>query len=252
MNSLARTIARRYINVGTPLVLMGAMWLYLWSVQWRQYYFDDPRWGHNYLEAAAFLIVGLAYFSRRLLSDAIALIAAILIVPVSLELLPHNATAIAGAAMIVLTIIDMVIERKRDTDILQPSNKRWSFWLKGHLLRFALVMVAHLSLIFFLVRVPAGSYEKDELVTWVFDGAMIVVAILGLLDGAVKRLGSISVPLLGFSAGMATIIASSVILLFKGDAVLWPILAITIVVTAAGIVALIVARRSETGDQAPA
>jgi hypothetical protein len=252
MNSLARTISKKYINVGTPLVLMGTMWLYLWVVHWMDAYFDDPRWGHNYLEASAFLIVGLAFFNRRLLSDAIALIAAILIVPVSLELLPHNATAIAGGVMIALTIIDMVVERKRDTDILQPSNKRWSFWLKGHLLRFSLVMLAHLSLIFFLVRVPADSYEKDELVTWVFDGAMIVVAILGLLDGSVKKLGAVSVPILGFFAGMATIITSSVVLLFKGDSVLWPILAITLVVTAAGVAALIVARRSEAGDQASA
>jgi hypothetical protein len=251
MNSLARTFEKRYINVGTPLVWMGATWLYLWAFPWHHYYMDYPHFGTNYLEAAAFLMVGLAYFNRRLVSDLIALIAATMIVPVSLELLPHSVTAIAGGVMIVLTIIDMVIERKRETDLLQPANRRWNFWLKGHLLRFALVMIAHLSLIFFLVRVPADSYEKGELVTWVFDGAMIVVVILALLDGAVKRLGSVSVPILGFFAGMATIIASSVILLLKGDAVLWPILAITIVATLAGIVALILARRPEPSELAP-
>ena len=250
MNSLARTVARKYINVGTPLVLMGAMWLYLWVFHWREAYFSDPRWGHNYLEAAAFLIVGLAYFNRRLISDMIALIASVTIVPVSLELLPHNITAIAGGVMIVLTIIDMFVERKRDADLAQPANKRFSFWLKGHLLRFALVMLAHLSLIFFLVRVPADTYEKNELVTWVFDGGMILVAILGLLDGAVKKLGSVSVPLLGFFAGMATIIASCVILLLKGDAELWPPLGITLVATVAGIAALLISRRPEITETA--
>ena len=96
MNSLARTLERRYINVGTPLVLMGTTWLYVWVFHWMDAYFYDPRWGHNYLEAAAFLIVGLAYFNRRLVSDVIALVAATMIVPVSLELLPHWATASTG------------------------------------------------------------------------------------------------------------------------------------------------------------
>ena len=29
MSSRLRTIATKYVNVGTPLVLMGALWLYL-------------------------------------------------------------------------------------------------------------------------------------------------------------------------------------------------------------------------------
>jgi hypothetical protein len=250
MNSLARKISEKYINVGTPLVLMGAMWLYLWVVHWMDAYFYDPRWGHNYLEASAFLIVGLAYFNRRLISDLIALVAATLIVPVALELLPHWATAIAGGVMIVLTIIDMVVERGRDTDLLQPANKRWRFWLKGHLLRFALVMIAHMSLIFFLVRVPADSYEKNELVTWVFDGAMIMIAILGLLDGAVKKLGAISVPVMGFFAGMAAILASLVILTLDNHPETWILSGITVVATIVGIAAVAIARRPEPSSVA--
>lgn len=104
MNSLARTIAKKCINVGTPSVLMGAMWLYLWVVHWMDAYFYDNRWGHDYPEASASLIVELAYFNQRLISDVIALVAATLIVPVALELLPHWVTAIAGGVMIILTL----------------------------------------------------------------------------------------------------------------------------------------------------
>jgi hypothetical protein len=238
-------LVSKYMNVGTPLVLMGAMWLYLWVFQWYDAYVYDPRWGHNYLEAAAFLIVGLAYFNRRLVSDLIALTAATLIVPVSLELLPHWATAIAGGVMIVLTIIDMVVERKRETDLLQPSNRRFSFWLKGHLLRFAYVMLAHMSLIYFLVRLPAGTYE-NELVTKVFDAALIVLAIFGLLEGAVKKLGDVSVPILNFFLGMASIIASLVILFDQPETRI--LLVITSAVTVLGIVALIRARKPAAGE----
>ena len=38
MNNRARTAATKYINVGTPLVLMGALWLYLWVFPWYEAY----------------------------------------------------------------------------------------------------------------------------------------------------------------------------------------------------------------------
>lgn len=245
MDNRLRIIATKYVNVGTPLVLMGALWLYLWVFWWYDAYVYDPRWGHNYLEAAAFLIVGLAYYNRRLISDLLALLAATLIVPVSLELLPHWATAITGGVLIVLTIIDMIVERKRETDLLQPAKRRFSFWLKGHLLRFAFVMLAHLALIYFLVRLPLGTYE-DELVTKVFDAALIVIAVLGLLDGAVKKLGSISVLHLGFFAGMASLIASLVILI--GQPETWVCMAIVLFVTIVAVIALIRTRQPEAGE----
>jgi hypothetical protein len=247
MGSRSRTIAAKYVNVGTPLVLMGTLWLYLWVFWWYGAYVAEPHWGHNYLEAAAFLVVGLAYYNRRLVSDLIALTAATLIVPVSLELLPHWATAIAGGVLIVLTVIDMVVERKRESDFLQPANRRFSFWLKGHVLRFAFIMQAHLAFIYFLVRLPSGTYETD-LVTKVFDAALIPIAILGLLDGAVKRLGSIPVPQLGFFVGMASIIVSLVILI--GQPETWVCMAIALIVTIAAIVALIRARRQASGEPA--
>jgi hypothetical protein len=247
MNDRSQTLVKKYVNVGTPLVLMGGLWLYLWVFWWYGAYVAEPHWGHNYLEAAAFLIVGLAYYNRRLVSDLIALTATTLIVPVSLELLPHWATAITGGVLIVLTIIDMLVERKREADLLQPANRRFAFWLKGHLLRFTFVMLAHLALIYFLVRLPLGTYETD-LVTKVFDAALIVIAILGLLEGAVKKLGAIPVPHLGFFAGMASLIASLAILI--GQPETWVCMAIVLFVTIAAIVALVRARRQESSESA--
>ena len=55
MRNWAKIIATKYVNVGTPLVLMGALWLYLWVFPWYEAYVYDPRWGHNYAEALAFL-----------------------------------------------------------------------------------------------------------------------------------------------------------------------------------------------------
>ena len=237
----------KYMNSGTPLVMMGAMWLYLWVFQWYDAYVYDPRWGHNYAEAAAFLIAGLAYYNRRLISDVIALVAASLIVPVSLELLPHWLTAIIGGVLVLLTIVDMIVERGRENDLGQSSNRRWSFWLKRHVLRFAYFMLGHLALIYYLVRLPAGTYE-DDLVTKVYDGMLIPFVLLALLEGAVKSLWNVSVAQISFFWGVSTVLVSLIIMRNQPDT--WVCLAVTVVVAVLSIAALVANRRSATGASA--
>lgn len=246
MKRWATVIVEKYINVGTPLVLIGGLWLYLWVFQWYDAYLFDPRWGHNYLESSAFLIAGLAYFNRRLLSDYLSLIAASMIVPVSLELLPHSTTAIVGGVLIILTIVDILVERGRETDLAQPSNRRLSFFLERHIPRFTYIMLAHLALIYFLVRLPGGTYETD-LVTKVYDAALIPLTLLALLESSVKRVGAILVRWISFFWGMATIIASLILLIDQPET--WICMGIALVVTGLGIAALVWTRRSET-DQA--
>ncbi|MBU0494355.1 MAG: hypothetical protein KKA73_17855 [Chloroflexi bacterium] len=241
MNNWAKTIAAKYVNVGTPLALMGALWLYLWIFPWFPAYVTDPRWGHNYAESLAFLAVGLAYFNRRLVSDLLGLLASLLIIPAAMELLPHPVTAIAGGVLVLLIILDMIVERKREKDLLQPSNRRLSFWLKGHLLRFAYIMLAHVPLTYFFVRLPADTYEKD-LVTIVYDGLLIPLVLIALMEGPVHKLGRVPVPMLGFFWGMATIIISLITL--AGQPEIWPVLGVTLVVTGVAIAALVMDRRA--------
>ena len=243
MNHWARITVTKYVNVGTPLVLMGALWLYLWVFPWYEAYVYDPRWGHNYAEALAFLAVGLAYFNRRFISDVLAFLAATLIIPSSLELLPHPVTAIAGGVLAVLIILDMIVERGRKDDLGQPSNRRLNFWLKGHLLRFAYVMLGHLALTYFLVRLPAGTYETD-LVTKVYDGMLIPFVLLALLEGSVRALGGIPTAQLGFFWGMLTMLVSLILLINQPET--WVVLGITVVVSVLAIVALVITRRSAT------
>jgi len=241
MNNRAKTIVTKYVNVGTPLVLMGALWLYLWMFPWYEAYVHDPRWGHNYAEALAFLAVGLAYFNRRFISDVLALLTATLIVPASLELVSHPVTAIAGGVLVALIILDMIVERGREEDLGQPSNRRLRFWLKGHLPTFAYVMLGHLALVYFLVRLPGGTYEND-LVTKVYDGMLVPFALLAILERPVRTLGSIPTAQLGFFWGMLTIIVSLILLI--GQPETWVTLGITVVVTVLGVVALIANREA--------
>jgi hypothetical protein len=241
MSSWARNVATKYLNVGTPLVLMGALWLYLWLFPWYGYYVSDPHWGHNYAEALAFLAVGLAYFCRRLISDLLALLAALIIIPASLELLPHTVTAIANGIFVALIVVDWFVERKREQDLGQPRSKRFFFWLKKHIPRFSYIMLGHLPLIYYLVRLPSGTYETD-LVTKVYDAMVVPFVILALLEEPVSSLGPLSTPKLGFFWGMLTMIISLILLFHQPET--WICMAITVAVTVIGIVAMVVEHRS--------
>ena len=236
-----KAIASRYVNVGTPSVLMGALWLYLWVFPWYESYVYDPHWGHNYAEALAFFVVGLAYFNRRLLSDVLSLLAALLILPASLELLPHPVTAIIGAVLAGLTILDMVVERKRETDLGQPAGRRLTFWLKKHLPRFAYVMLGHLALIYFLVRLPLGTYETD-LVTKVYDAMSIVFVVFALLEEPVPNLWGMPTAWIGFFWGMLTMIVSLILLINQPET--WVCMGIVLVVTVLAVVAVLRDRRA--------
>jgi hypothetical protein len=242
MANWAKKITEKYINIGTPLVLIGSLWLYLWIFQWYDAYVNDPRWGHNYLESTAFLIAGLAFFNRRLITHYLSFVAASMIVPVSLALLPHSTTAIVGGVLLLLTVVDIIVERGRETDLARPSNRRLAFWLERHVPRFTYIMLAHLALIYFLVRLPRGTYETD-LVTKVYDAALIPLVGLALLETSAKKLGPILVPRLSFFWGMGTIIVSLILLINQPET--WICMGIAVVVTIVAALSLILARRDE-------
>lgn len=241
MSKWAGIFVEKYLNGGTALVLMGAQWLYLWTFPWYQSYINNPHWGHNYAEAIAFLSIGLAYFNRRLLSYILAFLATLLIIPASLELLTHSLTAITGAVLLMLIILDMLIERSRQKDLVQPSNRQLTFWLKKHLPRFSFIMLAHMSLLYFLVRLPMGTYEID-LVTKVYNGMLFPFVILLLLEDMTGIADGARAKYLGFFWGMATMLISLVILSNQPET--WPTMALTLTVTVFGAMALLLKRRA--------
>jgi hypothetical protein len=243
MNSWTDTFAERLLNSGTALVLMGAQWLYLWAFPWYAAYLWDPHWGHNYAEAIAFLAAGLAYFNRRLISDVLTFLATLLIIPASLELLPHSVTAVAGAVLLALLVVDVLVERGRETDLAAPSNRRLTFWLKKHLPRFSYVMLAHMALVYFLVRLPFGTYET-ELVTQVYDAMLIPFTIIILLEDMAGIVRGAPMKRLGFFWGMLMMIVALVLLFDQPETRVH--LAATGAVTALGLIAFVTLRRAPT------
>jgi hypothetical protein len=145
-------------------------------------------------------------------------------------------TAIIAALLCLLVILDMIVERGRKDDLLQPSNRRLTFWLKRHLMRFSFFMLGHMALIYFFVRLPYGTYE-DELVTKVYDGMLIVLMILAMLEGAAKKLWGIPTQYISFFWGMLTTTVALILLFWQPETRF--LLVITLAATVAGIVALI-------------
>ena len=243
------TILQKFLNGGTILVLMGVQWLYLWLFPWYQSYVNNPDWGHNYTEAIAFIAVGVAYFNRRFLSDILAFLAALLVIPAALELVRHSITALAGGILLVFIIVDILIERKRQHDLGQPSNRQLMFWMKKHLPRFSYLFLAHIALLYFLVRLPSGTYEVD-LVTKVYDGMLLVFVILLFMEDMPGITSGSRAKFTGFFWGMVTMIVSLIILSDQSET--WPALIFTVIVTLLAIVGLIIRlKHTQTSSHPP-
>ena len=241
MTKWAKVVVDKYVNGGSALVLMGALWLYIWLFVWYDAYVHDPHWGHNFAEALAFLAVGLDYFNRRLVSNWLGLGAASLIIPVSLELLPHEMTAVIGGVLVALIIVDMMVERGRREDLGQSANRRLTIWLKRHLPRFSYVMLGHLALVYFFVRLAQGTYETT-IVTKVYDGLLIPFILLVLLEDSVSALGRVPTKALTFFMGMATMLIS--LLVQGGFDETWVVLSIIVAANLVAILSLILNKRS--------
>ncbi|MHB8085365.1 MAG: hypothetical protein ACYDHZ_06040 [Dehalococcoidia bacterium] len=242
MNRLARIIDETYVNGGLPLLLMGFLWLGLWLFPWYQSFLQNPHWGHNYGESMAFLAVGLALFNRRTVSWMLAFLATILIIPISLEWLPHPDTAAISAVLVILIVIDTIVERDRKDDLFAPSAER-AGRLKKWLTCLSYIGLASLALIYYLVRLPAGTTETDPDVQ-VFNALLVPFVVILLVEAMAGKEGRVWPRYLAFFFGMGIM---DVLLIMQFDQPeTWPVLAFTLVVTILGIMAVILARRPAT------
>jgi len=239
MYKWSRIVVDKCINGGFPLLLMGALWLGLWLFPWFHEYLENPHWGHNFSESMAFLSVGLAYFNRRFLSNVFALLAAALIIPVALELLPHNITAVASAVLIVPIIIDIIVERDRQHDLLQPSQPGAASLVKKYLPCFSYIFLATLALTYFLIRLPAGTWETNP-DTVVFDALLLPFVVVLLIEKLFEKPGRTWPALLAFFTGMGIMIALLIMLTDQPET--WPVLIFVLLVTCVAAAVLIVSR----------
>ena len=240
MGRLVKAINEKYLNGGTPLLLMGAQWLYLWLFLWYKTYLEDPRWGHNYVMSLGFLAVGLAYFNRRLLTDILSLFAAALVIPASLALFPHGITSLINATLVLLIVVDIIIER-RNPLFVQMATSSIAVWLKKYLSCFSYVLLVSLPPCYFFVELAAGTCEKD-IDSMLFDIALIPFVILLVLEKLPVVKNKVLLKRLGFFWGMLTMVVILSLMMDQPETL--PNLIFTALVTVAGLAALLMTGRA--------
>jgi len=192
------------MSVGFGILLQGVLWLIFWLGPAFPFFRSDPRWGHNFVLPIIFINVGLASYSRSISCQLVAVLASFLTVSIELAFMPWFTAATVAIVLLVITVTLHWMERARQTELISP-RPRLKAWLKIHLLSFAYIGLAHMPLVFFLVRwfnpAPFTAYlpVEHEPSTSIFNLMLLVMTPLALMERYVKQIGGLKVSRIGFA-----------------------------------------------------
>jgi hypothetical protein len=167
---------------------MGIMYLVFWLLPFTlDAYIEDPRWSHNWVYALIIITLVIAIFQATLMpltaSGAFA----------------TDLMTIIALIILSVWIVVVLIERRSNTPLLDNRlSKRNQNWVIMHSLIVCWMLLAHMGLVFFIGRLPFESQldtigtslgesigflinlptERFDLVTYVFDINLIILAIL--------------------------------------------------------------------------
>jgi hypothetical protein len=196
---------------GNGILILGVAWLLFWLGPAFFLFEKDPRWGHNFTLPITLITVGLASHTRILSCQLAAMMSAFFIVPTMLAFWPWNIATMIAGAFLALFFILYYIEKGREAGLIDP-NPRLKAWLNIHLLTFAYIGIAHMTLIFYLVRWLHPEAFADflpsehEPSTSSFNAMLLLLVVLGILERFVKKVGSFQVSKIGFIWSMLMIV----------------------------------------------
>jgi len=192
------------IGPGLGLLLMGIMYLIFWILPFTiDAYIEDPRWAHNWVYALIIITVGASFYQKTVASRAITVIQA--------SLMPLTASGAFNTSLMTLIalfilstwIIVVSIERRNNTPLFHDRiSQRNQNWVIMHSLIVCWMLIAHMGLVFFFGRLPFESQldtigtdlgqslgfllnlpiERYDLVTYVFDVNLIILAVLFIYE----------------------------------------------------------------------
>ena len=188
------------IGPGLGLLLMGIMYLVFWILPYTiESFIEDPRWSHNWVYSLIIITIGASFYQKTVVSRTIAMIQASLM-PLTASG-AFNTTLMTLVALLILSIwiIVVLIERRNNSPLLnQRFTQRTQNWVIMHSLIVCWMLIAHMGLVFFIGRLPFESQldtigtglgeslgflmnlpiERYDLVTYVFDINLIILAVL--------------------------------------------------------------------------
>jgi len=196
--------ADKVITASNGFLIMGIAWLLFWLGPAFFLFKEDLRWGHNFAIPLTFITVGLASNTRIISCQLVAVTSAFFIVPTLLSFWSWAVATMISGGLLGIFLILYFIENRRETELIVP-NARLRTWLKIHLMTFAYIGLAHMSLIFYLVRwTNPDAFSKflpleHEISTSVFNAMLIPLVILAILERFVKKIWIFQVAKAGFT-----------------------------------------------------
>jgi len=213
---------KKYLNVGTGFLLLGLLWLLFWVGPAYSLFVEDSRWGHNYTIPLLFILVGIAYYSKKNTCLLIAAVVSYLTIPTFLGFLSWYVATIIALVFIGLYLLFCILERNRKNELLQV-NKRLDRWMKIHMLTFAYIGLVHMPLIFFVVRwfhpqpfliyLPIEHHASTSL----FNLLLIPFSVIAIMERFVKKIGPIYITFIGFLWSILMIIIPLLAIAIVGE-----------------------------------
>ena len=181
-----------FVGPGLGIIIMGLSYLVWWLMPFAFDAFNqDMRWAHNWVYAIVILNIGLAWYYKSAVSRIVIVFQAFML-PVTASgsfdtLILTNISAFIAILWVLIAIIERIKGKKFLIEKLKP--KTWN-WINMHTIVFTWVLLAHISLVFLIGRLPLehqllgfGTYagylinlppESLEFATWAFDITLLV------------------------------------------------------------------------------
>ncbi len=188
------------VGPGMGLIIIGISYLVWWMMPFAlEAYRGDERWAHNWAYAIIILTVGLAWYHESAISRIIATVQAFMLpVTASGSFNTHLMTFITIIIFIIWLFVVLIEKAKSKMFLIDKLEKRTWMWINMHTVIVAWILIAHMSLVFLIGRVPLedqllgfGTYagylanlppEKLEFATWTFDITLLIWAVIVLYE----------------------------------------------------------------------
>ena len=188
------------IRPGLGIIIMGLSYLVWWLMPFAFAAFNqDMRWAHNWVYAIVILNIGVAWYYKSAVSRIVIVFQAFML-PVTASgsfdtLILTYVSAFIAFLWVLIALIEKFKGKKFLIEKLKP--KTWN-WINMHTMVFTWVLIAHISLVFLIGRLPLehqllgfGTYagylvnlppESLEFATWAFDITLLAWAAIVLYE----------------------------------------------------------------------
>ena len=188
------------IGPGLGILIMGLSYLVWWLMPFAFDAFNqDMRWAHNWVYAIVILNIGVAWYYKSAVSRIVIVFQAFMLpVTASGSFDTLNLTYVSAVIAILwvfIVLLEKIKGKKFLVEKLKP--KTWN-WINMHTMVFTWVLLAHISLVFLIGRLPLehqllgfGTYagylvnlppESLEFATWAFDITLLAWAAIVLYE----------------------------------------------------------------------